>query len=297
MALAASSARRTLVVVRAGEKSLHRGWLSGERNWDLVVSWYGDEPYEPVADEVVLPAKGWKWDVLWAQVSAHPEWLEHYDYFWFPDDDIETSAADINRLIDMAARHGLEVCQPALTIGSYYSHPFTLVCPSFELRYSTFVEIMVPMLSRAALERVLPYFALSISGWGLDGLWSRLEANNERRAAIIDAVCVRHTRPIGVFLKGRMEKNGLDPRRDWEVVRARFGLEQKIREFPCYAGLSRRGRYRGAAATWLLMLRDYWRQRRRIVSDDLAEFFALGFKYGLRGTSRAQRVDAVSAGE
>jgi hypothetical protein len=38
--------RRNLVAVRAGDKSLHPHWLIGDggRNWDLVVSYFGDDP-------------------------------------------------------------------------------------------------------------------------------------------------------------------------------------------------------------------------------------------------------------
>src|SRR2546423_553078 len=38
--------RRNLVIVRAGDTSLHENWLAGpvDRNWDLIVSYYGDDP-------------------------------------------------------------------------------------------------------------------------------------------------------------------------------------------------------------------------------------------------------------
>ena len=36
-----------LVVVRAGDSSLHPSWLppSGQRSWDLVVNYFGDDPH------------------------------------------------------------------------------------------------------------------------------------------------------------------------------------------------------------------------------------------------------------
>jgi hypothetical protein len=42
----AKMTRRNLVAVRAGDKSLHPHWLMGDggRNWDLVVSYFGDDP-------------------------------------------------------------------------------------------------------------------------------------------------------------------------------------------------------------------------------------------------------------
>ena len=46
--------RRNLVVVRAGDSSLHPGWLAGpgERNFDLVVSYFGDDPAKFKAPDV-----------------------------------------------------------------------------------------------------------------------------------------------------------------------------------------------------------------------------------------------------
>jgi hypothetical protein len=114
--------RRFVVIVRAGPNSLHRDWLVGaERTWDLVVSWFGDAPYEPVDDEVVLNAKGGKWDVLHAQLTAAPELVAGYDYVWIPDDDIEADAERVNRLFEIAAQYQLEISQPALSADSYFS--------------------------------------------------------------------------------------------------------------------------------------------------------------------------------
>ncbi len=43
---AAQTRRKYLVIVRAGDKSLHPAWLAGEgdRTWDLVVNYFGADP-------------------------------------------------------------------------------------------------------------------------------------------------------------------------------------------------------------------------------------------------------------
>jgi hypothetical protein len=264
----AGSSRRYLVIVRAGEKSLHRGWLDGSRNWDLVVSWYGNEPYTPIADERVIDAKGWKWDVLAQQFEAHPELVDDYDYVWMPDDDLATDAASINELFRLSAEHKLAVSQPGLTPDSYFCFIQTLRSPSFILRYSSFIEIMAPCLSQATLRRALPYFKNGASGYGLDWLWTRLEDDNWQRAAIIDASAVHHTRPIGGFLRGRMEASQRDPDEEGRTMLRRFGDPQVYRQFFTYGGIGRDGRHRGLAATAWWMLVDYFQMQRQWVQEN-----------------------------
>ena len=46
--------RQNLVIVRAGNSSLHEEWLTGaeERNWDLIVNYFGDDPQRYRRDDV-----------------------------------------------------------------------------------------------------------------------------------------------------------------------------------------------------------------------------------------------------
>lgn len=115
-----------------------------------------------------------------------------------------------------------------------------------------------------ALLRVIPYARRSYTGFGLNHIWARLEDDNARRAAIIDAVAVRHTRPIGKFMAGRARAAGIDPRAEFDQFHARFGIAAKRREPFCYGGIaSRSGRTRGQLSTWLHMLFDYLRSSSR----------------------------------
>ena len=288
--------RRFVVIVRAGEKSLHRRWLRGEgpRNWDLVVSWYGEEPYVPVADERVLVARGWKWDVLGMQFAAHPDLIEDYDYIFVPDDDIDADIARINRLFEIASAHQLEVSQPALSDRSYFSHLHTMRSRSFLLRYTNFVEVMAPCLSRAALRRSLPYLSATPSGYGLDYLWARFEDDNRFRAAIIDGAPMRHTRRVGKFLKVKMAESGRSQAADGRALVARFAMPWARTDFPCYAGIGKSGRRRGRLSTIFHMALDYaitsrrWPQRKRFWRH-----FRAVFSYALQPT-RLDRLREVA---
>lgn len=256
----AEGGRRHLVLVRAGEKSLHRQWLegAGKRSWDLIVSWYGDAEYVPVADERVIKRKGGKWDIIHAHFAEEPELVDRYDYFWLPDDDIATDGAKIDALFAMMEREKLALAQPGLTADSYFSFLHTLASRSFQLRYTNCVEVMVPCLSRPVLRRMMPYFPASRSGFGFDFIWTRLAADNEKGAAILDAIAVHHTRPVGKFLAGRLKAQGISPKAEGREMTRRFGLGRQNR-FPCYGGITASGKPVGYGATVRLMLWDYAR--------------------------------------
>ncbi len=190
--------RRNLVVVRAGDNSLHPHWLKGEssRNWDIVVSYFGDDPDLYKTDDLTrIDGKGPKWQGLHALFTNHPEFLKGYDYVLLPDDDLMMSKEDINRLFDICEGYGLEVGHPALTWNSYYAHLVTLRNAGTRLRYTNFVELMAPCLSNAMLDKTWGYFAMTLSGWGLDQAWAKLAG--PMKMALIDEVAMRHTRPVG----------------------------------------------------------------------------------------------------
>jgi hypothetical protein len=104
--------KQHLVVVRAGDNSLHPHWLAGDgdRTWDLVVSYFGDDPdIFKVDDGVRIDSKGPKWPALYELFSLYPNLATDYNYIWLPDDDLMASKADINRLFDICVAYGLEV--------------------------------------------------------------------------------------------------------------------------------------------------------------------------------------------
>jgi len=202
--------RRTLVVVRCGDDSLHHKWLSNNRTWDLAVSSFSrdlERPY-PEAD-FVHRRQGGKWDGLFDFFASFPQTLEAYDYFWFPDDDLAATPSDVEGTFEAMRRYGLALAQPSLSKDSYLSHLITLSNPAFEYRNVNFVELMAPALSRSLLRAVLPLLASTRSGFGLDFIWQRLVDDPRRQVAIIDSVSVTHTRPFGGALHHMMKTQGM----------------------------------------------------------------------------------------
>jgi len=222
--------RRALVIVRAGDSSLHEGWLAGgDRNWDLLVSYFGDDPDRFRGDDVRrVDAKGPKWPALHALVTEHAEEIGAYEYVWLPDDDLAADQGAINRLFDLCREYRLELAQPALSPDSHLGHAITLRNRSFRLRFTNFVEIMAPCFSARFLRRCASSFGENLSGWGLDYLWPSWVSDPER-IAIIDAAMVRHTRPVGGPNYRVLTERGITARDELLALVARYGIRAATR--------------------------------------------------------------------
>jgi hypothetical protein len=194
-----------LVLLRAGDNSLHPNWLSGAKRWDLAISYYGTDTDKAFPEASYTHRfQGGKWDGLYDFFLNHPRVLERYDYFWLPDDDILTDVVAINGLCALMERYRLELAQPSLTIDSYFSHLLTLRCSCFSIRYTNFVEIMAPILARSLLVQIIPLLKDTQSGFGLDLMWHRLTSDPTSKVGILDEISVLHTRPIGGALAVRL---------------------------------------------------------------------------------------------
>ena len=245
MSAACSQGRKNLVVVRAGQNSLHPAWLNGEqgRNWELAVSLYVlDARFEHPRDVLVVARRGGKWDGLY-EFFANSDILGRYDYVWLPDDDIEASTSAINAIFDDMPRYDLDLAQPSLTRNSYFSHFAMMSCPGYLIRYTNFIETMAPCLKSNLLKTILADFQGSMSGFGLDYIWCRLSPDNRFKAAILDHIAVRHTRPVGKALRGQMAKGGVVAEEEELILRARYNVEGRIRPL-IYAAIDSRRRLR-----------------------------------------------------
>jgi hypothetical protein len=205
-----SNVHNTLAVVRCGDASLHYSWSGEGRRFDIGISYFGDDAEKTFPEaRFVHRCKGGKWDGLYSFFGQFPDCVKEYEYFWFPDDDIAADVEAVNRLIEIREEHKLVVCQPSLDDHSYWSHLITLRHPRFILRHTNFVEIMVPLISRAILQRTLPMIENTRSGFGMDFVWPKMAADitgGVLSSAIVDSVCVRHTRPVGGSLHKMMQK-------------------------------------------------------------------------------------------
>ena len=193
--------KQNCVISAVGNNSLHEQWISSaaDSNFDIhliVYDWSYNKWYNGV--DFISYRKGYKMKLVYDYLLSHPEYIEHYDYFFILDDDISTDAIGIEKIFRLMKKYQLEIAQPALK-ESYYTYPQTLRDKMCALRYTNFVEIMAPCFSRQALKSVLETFNANESGWGIEYHWPFLINSNKKDIAIIDSASMVHTRPIQSF--------------------------------------------------------------------------------------------------
>jgi len=195
--------RKYLLVVRAGDRSLHPGWLrpaEAQRLWDLHISYFGDKdaPFGDLPEGITLSReKGPKYLGLAQCLKTHPDFLARYTHLGFPDDDLACDVAAWNTAFTVLDEIGADLGQPALDLRSFFSYDIVLRRRQFKYREADFVELMCPIFSAAFLGEVLPTWTLNKSSWGLDYVWRAIALREGRKIAIVDAASVLHTRAIG----------------------------------------------------------------------------------------------------
>jgi len=224
--------RQNLVIVRAGDSSLHPEWLEGAgaeaRNWDIIVNYFGNDPDKYRNGDVMrIDSKGPKWPALYELIRSHTELVSGYERVWLPDDDLRCACGDVNRLFEIFEREKLELAQPSLRPESYVSHMVTLHNPRFYLRYTNFIEVMAPLFTRDSLEKLLPTFNDSMSGWGLDYAWAQLLGPAGAQVAIIDDVQVLHTRPVGAANYGALKAKGISAWDENDAALRKYGITRR----------------------------------------------------------------------
>lgn len=261
------SRARGLVLVRAGRDHRFEALARlprASRSWDIAFSFYDDSrlPGGAIVEWEHRYAGG-KWDGIWQFFFTHDEALGGYDYYWLVDDDIEIDPKRLEDLFAYVRQHAFHLAQPALSHDSYFSHRLTLACPGFMHRHTNLVEIMAPLVSEGVLEKALPLFQETRSGFGLDWYWQTLVPEPTRQLAIIDCLPVRHGRPLGRHLRGAMYREGGTP----EQERKQFVEEHGLKRLHAIAtsGVMDGGlRVEGRLLIASLMAKGYWRARKLI---------------------------------
>jgi hypothetical protein len=190
---------KNLIIVPAGDNSLHNNWLDENKNFDLIIIYYGnsDEIYEKYVTQskLAIKTKGNKWHLIYDLLYNNDDIISQYDYVWFPDDDLDSNTESINRLFDINSQYDLWLSQP--TLDGHVSFPIEQKVENSILRFTNFVEIICPVMKYDTIKTLLPYFNINESGWGLDFLWPKILGYPLDKIAIIDDVTVIHTKPVG----------------------------------------------------------------------------------------------------
>jgi Protein of unknown function (DUF707) len=238
--------RRVLVIVRAGDDSLHVEWLQGAppetRNWDLHLSYFGDRsnpfPDRP-ADVTLSFEKGTKAIGTVNCLDKLDTRLAGYDWIWLPDDDLRIDLPTLNRFFEIVAQYELELAQPALGAGSHASYDITLQRPHLRLRYVSFVEIMAACFSQRALAICRPHLGATVSSWGPNHLFPKLLGRPQRQIAIVDETPCVHVRPVGRGPNLALARSlGIDPHAELASFMKMHALS---RRYETFAAIDRRG--------------------------------------------------------
>jgi len=191
------------VYLQCGASSIHRHWLSDDASkpWDLIVNHYdwshvGQLPCD-VEFQQVGKLPGTKFTSFSVLLRTWPNLIADYDYVLLLDDDIYLEERDITSLFEQAQNNRLDLVQASLSADSHGSHDVFFTKGTGGLRFTNGVEIMMPVISRRALDVGGHLFGETISGWGLDLALAKLVFNRlHGKAAIADAIVARHTKKI-----------------------------------------------------------------------------------------------------
>lgn len=122
------------------------------------------------------------------------EELEAYDYVLVTDDDVILPDDFLDAFLQVQSELGFALAQPARTHNSYHHFPIVLKQSGTIARQTRFVEPgPLISISRAAFGDLLPFDAVSPTGWGYEYVWPALLARRRLSQGIVDATPIDHS--------------------------------------------------------------------------------------------------------
>jgi hypothetical protein len=216
--------RPYLTFVRAGAASLHRRLIAEDpqRNWDCCVSWYIAPQFEQLAEYYSHGGFN-KLDgflEFWRERPA----ARDYRYLLLLDDDVYLRPGELSRFFSLCEHYATYLAQPALRWFTHTTINALVRNPICVLRRVSFVEVMAPCFSQAAIVELLPTFGMTRSTWGTDLAWAGTIAGRHP-ICVVDAVTMDHTRtgdgrPTAFYRK--LTEMGVDPGEELERVRRMY---------------------------------------------------------------------------
>jgi len=218
--------KKNLILSVVGDDSRHREWVNEESSFDLALIYYGQQKNRYLEDSTYyLQKSGYKWNLIADFIDLHPSILKQYQYVWCPDDDIQVNSYVVNMLFRYFKHYKMDIAQPSLTDHSHRSHSITLHRENVILRYTNFVEIMMPLFSVFAFNKVFHTFRESNSCWGCDWIWPKLM--DYKNCGIIDAVVVTHEKRNGDLFK-KYESDRVFPEDEAKENMKQYNIMSKV---------------------------------------------------------------------
>lgn len=231
---------RILIIVRAGRGSIHRSWIWTTNGLaDVAISVYDNSDFAADGARYLHRFVGGKLSGVMAFLEDYPAVIDEYDYFWLFEDDLVLPFDSLRRISALLARFPFALSAPGLSYDSFFSWPLSVANSRFLLRCTDFVEVMMPIMSRAFLRAAMPAFNDNFMSWGHEWLWRKLLNEQQAFAAILDSAPVAHTRPFG---QGTLFKNrpagSPDPDKELEAMLAKYKMDKTI-PFRNFFGVTR----------------------------------------------------------
>jgi hypothetical protein len=223
---------KKLIISAVGDNSFHKEWISANPDFDLILIYYGDN-HEIFSDYkkdalMCIKQKGQKYPLIKAFINDNFELVSKYEYVWLPDDDVSISTDSLNNVFNIAKKYDLYICQPSvISTDGKVSHKITRPRKCIKLRFTNFVEAMMPLFEVKTLLFLYDDFSFSESGWGLDVSWSHRLNYPTNKIGIIDEVSALHTRPVGSdYLRFK-----INPGTELENILQQYGIRFIIKNY------------------------------------------------------------------
>ena len=183
---------RRLVFISAGDRHRLRRGVRSNRDFDVVIAFYGDSRTVRRKLErrgVVHDSKGGKFQNLKHLIEHRSLALDAYDAVLVMDDDLSLSGRSITRLFDIRSDNALWIVQPSFDWRSRVTYPYSQTRRVTSIRFTNFVELTAPLFSRPKLNEFLNCYDGTLVGWGIDHWYMNVLGEDEpRRYAIADTV-------------------------------------------------------------------------------------------------------------
>lgn len=236
-----SKRAKFLVFTSAGDNSNINCWLDGVKNFDLWVTYYGENQgkYSNLSD-IYNIRKGGKFPNFYFAFNKWREIFNNYEAIMIMDDDIIIDGTNISRLFEIREKFDLWILQPAFSPNGKISHAITCVNSATSLRFTNFIELNCPLFKKDKLDLFMKVYDPILVGWGID--WWFLDVirtDNYRRIAIIDSIsCIN---PFDVVKNNQREvdilQTSLQREESWNNIKKSQNIKSDESGYITYGSL------------------------------------------------------------
>jgi hypothetical protein len=225
--------KKNLLFTSVGDQSVYRTWMSG-RTFDVVMVYYRDD--QVIFDDICRQAdlayarKDGKFPNLQFFYKTHPGFLESYDSVIVLDDDMNLTAAQIEKLFEVRARFDLAVLGPSRLDDYTKFKANKQHHPTNQIRYVEFIEMCFPVFKTSKLVQYLDVFDSEIKGWGADIWYSHMfYSESSLSLATYDGIALLNPilRPNQVHEIDTLQSKD-DRQFSWESFAVKHGLPPKL---------------------------------------------------------------------